>query len=119
MLEVKNLSYCFLGENQNEDFSLRDISFKLERGYIMGLLGLNGAGKSTLMNLILGVYTPDKGSITLDGRTVSEETMQNIACVTDSAEFLRNRTLEENATLFGELYVCDWSFINSIFMRKV
>ena len=104
MLEVKNLSYCLLGENQNEDFSLRDISFKLERGYIMGLLGLNGAGKSTLMNLILGVHTPDKGSITLDGRTVSEETMQNIACVTDSAEFLRNRTLEENATLFGELY---------------
>ena len=104
MLEIKNLSYRLLGESEEKDFSLKNINFTLERGYIMGLLGLNGAGKSTLMNLILGVYSPDEGNITLDGRMVSEETMQKIACVSDSAEFLKNRTLEENATLFGELY---------------
>lgn len=104
MLEIKNMSYCILGETKEQDFKLHNINFTLEQGFLMGLLGLNGSGKSTLMNLILGVYTPDEGSITLDGKTVSRQTMQHIACVSDDAEFLRNRTLEENANLFGELY---------------
>lgn len=104
MLQIKNMSYRLLGETKEEDFELYNINFTLEQGFLMGLLGLNGSGKSTLMNLILGVYTPDKGSITLDGKQVSRETMQQIACVSDDAEFLRNRTLEENANLFGELY---------------
>lgn len=104
MLQIKNMSYRLLGETKEEDFELYNINFTLEQGFLMGLLGLNGSGKSTLMNLILGVYTPDKGSITLDGKQVSRETMQQIACVSDDAEFLRNRTLEENAKLFGELY---------------
>lgn len=104
MLEIKNMSYCILGETKEQDFKLHNINFTLEQGFLMGLLGLNGSGKSTLMNLILGVYTPDEGSITLNGKTVSRQTMQHIACVSDDAEFLRNRTLEENANLFGELY---------------
>lgn len=104
MLQIKNMSYRLLGETKEEDFELHNINFTLEQGFLMGLLGLNGSGKSTLMNLILGVYTPDKGSIMLDGKNVSRETMQQIACVSDDAEFLRNRTLEENAKLFGELY---------------
>lgn len=104
MLQIKNMSYRLFGETKEEDFELHNINFTLEQGFLMGLLGLNGSGKSTLMNLILGVYTPDKGSIMLDGKNVSRETMQQIACVSDDAQFLRNRTLEENAKLFGELY---------------
>lgn len=47
------------------------VSCTLERGRITGLIGPNGAGKTTLFNLIAGVWRPDGGRITLDGRVIS------------------------------------------------
>ena len=109
MLEVKNLEYTYKGKGKKTkgSFGLRNISFHLEKGYIMGLLGLNGAGKSTLMNLLMGIYTPDGGQVVFDGEEVSKDTtktLQRIACVSDRMEFLRYRTLRENAAFFGILY---------------
>ena len=45
-----------------------DISFDIERGSIFGLLGPNGAGKTTLLRMITGIFYPDSGDITFDGR---------------------------------------------------
>lgn len=129
MLEVKNLQYQYKGKatqskgikrakregltkgngsmDREGTFKLEGISFTLEKGYIMGLLGLNGAGKSTLMNLLMGIFTPDKGSVAFHGKQVSEyknKVLQKIACVSDKMEFLRYRSLDENVELFGILY---------------
>ncbi len=41
----------------------KDISFSLEQGYIMSLLGKNGSGKTTLLNIIYGLITPDSGEV--------------------------------------------------------
>lgn len=46
------------------------VSFRLERGEILGLIGPNGSGKSTTFNVIAGLYAPTEGSITLDGRSI-------------------------------------------------
>ena len=51
--------------------ALKDLSFTVERGQIMGLLGLNGAGKSTAMNVIAGYLAPTSGSISWHGRAPS------------------------------------------------
>lgn len=52
------------GLNKRMDtFELVNINFKLEPGYIMGLVGPNGAGKSTLIQTILGLYQPTEGSV--------------------------------------------------------
>lgn len=45
-----------------------DVSFSIDRGSIFGLLGPNGAGKTTLLRMITGIFYPDEGTITLDGK---------------------------------------------------
>jgi len=49
----------------------KDINLTLRQGEILALLGENGSGKTTLMNMLSGIYKPDKGSIFVDGREVS------------------------------------------------
>jgi len=51
-----------------EFWALQDINFELKRGETLGLIGQNGCGKSTLLRLINGIYPPDKGNITINGR---------------------------------------------------
>ena len=51
--------------------ALKGISFKVEKGEILGLVGRNGSGKSTLLKAIAGIFTPDSGTVDLHGHSVS------------------------------------------------
>ncbi len=62
-LEVDSITLTFKGIA-----ALVDVSFAVEKGQIVSLIGPNGAGKTSMLNCISGRYTPDSGSITLDGR---------------------------------------------------
>jgi len=60
----------FRFSNRPEEFyALRNISFEVEKGDVVGLLGMNGSGKSTLGNIIAGICEPTKGSIEVNGET--------------------------------------------------
>lgn len=60
------------GKNKLETFeAVRGISFDIEEGQVVGLIGKNGSGKSTLLRSIAGIFSPDKGEINLYGKTVS------------------------------------------------
>ncbi|MGJ4949664.1 ABC transporter ATP-binding protein [Bradyrhizobium sp. HKCCYLS20291] len=50
-----------------------DLAFELARGECLGVIGPNGAGKSSVLNLIVGLLKPDAGTITLDGRDITNE----------------------------------------------
>ena len=69
ILETKEISKSF-GEVQ----ALNNVNFYLYKGKIHGLLGENGAGKSSLMNVLSGIYQPEKGSIIFEGNTQSNLT---------------------------------------------
>lgn len=62
MLKFENVSYRYPGGH-----GLEDVSFSIEEGEQVGLIGANGAGKSTLMKLALGLLTPTAGKIYVDG----------------------------------------------------
>jgi len=60
------------GKNKLETFeAVRGVSFEIEEGQVVGLIGKNGSGKSTLLRSIAGIFSPDKGDIDLHGKTVS------------------------------------------------
>jgi ABC-2 type transport system ATP-binding protein len=52
---------------------LDEVSFTLQRGEVLGLLGVNGAGKSTTLAIIAGVLAPDAGKVRIDGRDVTDD----------------------------------------------
>lgn len=60
------------GQSQTEMIhAVKDVSFSLEKGEILGVVGKNGSGKSTMLRAIAGIFVPDKGTIDLKGNTVS------------------------------------------------
>ena len=67
MISVRNLSKHF-GTRQ----AVRDVSFEVKKGDVLGFLGPNGAGKTTTMRMITGFLTPTAGSVTVDGHDVQE-----------------------------------------------
>ncbi len=59
----------FFSDRLHQDFwALRDISFSLERGETLGLVGPNGCGKSTLLQIVCGILPPTNGRVVAQGR---------------------------------------------------
>ena len=64
-------SWKHLGEKVELFHALKGVSFDIEEGKILGIIGKNGSGKSTMLRAIAGIFSPDKGSIDLHGHTIS------------------------------------------------
>ena len=69
-LEVKNLSHTYSAGTPFEHRALTDISFCLERGEFIGIIGHTGSGKSTLMQQLNGLLKPTSGEVLLDGMDI-------------------------------------------------
>lgn len=67
ILDVEGLTFSFKGAKQP---ILNDVSFKMNQGEIVGVLGQSGSGKSTLLRVIAGLEVPEQGTVTVAGKTV-------------------------------------------------
>ena len=80
---------------------VRDVSFEVRSGEIVGLLGPNGAGKTTTFYMVVGLTAPDSGRVTLDGRDVTDAPMylrarQGIGYLPQEPSIFRGLTVEQN-----------------------
>ncbi|THG32813.1 sugar ABC transporter ATP-binding protein [Naasia lichenicola] len=94
-LQVSGLSKSFLGAN-----ALDDVSFTIEAGEVLALIGENGAGKSTLIKILSGAHRPDAGEVLVNGERV------DILSPRDS-EDLGIATVYQELSLFPELSVAE------------
>ena len=94
-LEVKGLKKCF-GEKKIVD----DLSFSLDKGQLMCILGSSGCGKTTTLNMIGGFLKKDSGSIVLDGEEISEKEPEErpVTTVFQSYALFPHMTVLENVT---------------------
>jgi ABC-2 type transport system ATP-binding protein len=91
MIEVRNLTKYF-----GPTLAVNDVSFKVERGEIIGLLGPNGSGKTTIMRILTGFFPPTEGKAYIDGIDVAEDSL---------ATRQRIGYLPENMVLYPDLSV--------------
>ena len=94
MLEIKNLTGGYVHVPV-----LKDVSFSVESGQLVGLIGLNGAGKSTTINEIIGLLTPYSGKISIDGLTLGEDVTnyrKKIGYIPETPSLYEEWTLREH-----------------------
>ncbi len=98
-MEVRNISFRY---TENAQSVIENFSLTIKQGERIGIRGASGAGKSTLMNLLLGLYAPDKGEILIDGIKLDQTTRrkwQNSVGYVPQSVFLLDSTLLENIAL--------------------
>lgn len=108
-IELKNISKSFGTVHANQNISL-----DIKKGEILALLGENGSGKSTLVNMLAGIYTPDSGTIYVNGKEVffsspNDAILNGIGMVHQHFKLINVMSALENITL-GER--------NSFFINK-
>ena len=106
MLEVKKLS----GGYANIPV-LKDVSFQVADGELVGLIGLNGAGKSTTIKEIIGLLIPYEGQILIDGQTIlgqAEAYRKKIGFIPETPSLYEELTLKEHLEVVALAYDLDW-----------
>lgn len=101
ILRVEGLCKSYAG------FELKDVSFALDEGYIMGFIGRNGAGKTTTIKSILGLVHADSGRVTICGKDMSNDELackQQVGVVLGEFDYYKRYTLSSIAQIYKRFY---------------
>ena len=93
-LEINDLCFSYGG-----DRILENCSFEAEKGRIIALTGESGSGKSTLFKIILGLYEPQSGSITVNGETEVNSSVRGLFSYVPQGNMVLSGTIKDNITL--------------------
>ena len=84
--------------------ALNQTSFHFEKGKVYGLLGPNGSGKSTTLKMIAGLVLPNKGNVTLNGKTVTRKMASEVAYLTELDMFYEAFTVEQMIRFYASQF---------------
>ena len=101
-IEFRNVSFSYTGVGKN----LSNLSFRLEKGQTLGILGATGSGKSTLIHLLLRLYDPDEGQILIGGqdiRTIPKDDLRAKFGVVFQNDFVTEGNIADNIRFFRQL----------------
>jgi ABC-2 type transport system ATP-binding protein len=101
-IEVNNLAKQF-----KNALAVNNISFKINKGTIIGLLGPNGCGKSTTIGMMLGLIKPTSGTVVINGQNIENNRtslLEKMNFISPYIELPKKLTVEENLKVYGRLY---------------
>lgn len=101
-IEFRNVSFSYTGVGKNLD----GLSFTLQHGQTLGILGSTGSGKSTILNLLMRLYDVDAGQVLLDGqdiRTIRYEDLRRKFGMVFQNDFITEGTIAHNIRFFRDL----------------
>ena len=95
------LSMRHLGKRYGQRWVVKDVSFEIEQGQVVGILGPNGAGKTTSFYMVIGLVPMDKGQVILGNQDISKNAMheraaKGIGYLPQEASIFRKLTVEQN-----------------------
>ncbi|WP_318209894.1 alpha/beta fold hydrolase [Streptomyces sp. SJL17-1] len=98
-LQITGLSKKYKGGDR---YSVKDLSFRVEQGQVLGLLGPNGAGKTTTLRMLMGLITPDEGEIRVFGQAIrpGAPVLSRVGSFVEGAGFLPHLNGRENLDLY-------------------
>lgn len=106
MLEVKNITGGYINIPV-----VKDVSFTVESGQLVGLIGLNGAGKSTTIKEIIGLLNPYQGEILIDGKSLVQDAdnyRKKIGFIPETPSLYEELTLKEHLEVVALAYDLTW-----------
>jgi ABC-type bacteriocin/lantibiotic exporter with double-glycine peptidase domain len=114
-IEFKNIWFSYKESPRfKNDFIIRNLNFKIEKGEKIGICGESGSGKSTFLDLFLGLYQPHKGKITLDNLDFNKNrnNWQHVVSCVPQEIFIKNDSLINNISFDNSIQ--DRKFLNDI-----
>lgn len=118
-LEVTDLFWKY---NETGDYVLKNLSLSISKGETVGIIGESGSGKSTLCDILLGLYKPQQGDVTVEGYSIFDipHAWSKIMGYVPQTVFLSDDTIRNNIA-FGEENVSDekvWNALESASLKK-
>ena len=101
-IEFRNVSFSYTGIGKN----IENLSFSLNHGQTLGILGATGSGKSTILNLLMRLYDPDEGQIFIDGQDIrgyDRKSLREKFGVVFQNDFVMEGTIADNLRFFREI----------------
>jgi ABC-2 type transport system ATP-binding protein len=98
LIELKNVT-----KKYGDFTAVNDVSFKIEKGEIVGFLGQNGAGKTTTMKMITGLAEPTEGEIFIDGEKITRNSRKKIGYMPENTPLYQDLTVKEFINYMAEL----------------
>ena len=102
IIEVKKLNKIY-----DKIIAVKDLSFVINKGKIIGLLGPNGCGKTTTIAMILGLVKPTSGEVLIKGKNIEKERinlLEKMNFISPYVELPKKLTVEENLKVYAGLY---------------